>query len=166
MTIGIKSASPLPQPEKLILKRISIFLLVWFVSAQEIDSLDFKMPNFSFTPKVFHHPDRVLFNSRTFDLEVFSDFPRDSVQSISLFYKTDTVPRYQEIPFDPHKKRFSYRYDPRKYPANKITYFFTISLTNGELYGTPVDSVGQLLPVTKYLWDPREYYKQRASFRN
>jgi len=59
---------------------------------------------FSFTPKLFHHPQRVLFNSRTFVLEVFSDFPRDSVQSISLFYKTDTVPRYQEIPFDPHKK--------------------------------------------------------------
>jgi hypothetical protein len=46
---------------------------------------------FSFTPKLFHHPQRVLFNSRTFDLEVFSDFPRDSVQSISLFYKTDMV---------------------------------------------------------------------------
>lgn len=134
------------------------------------DSLQMPMKisdrKFSFTPKLFHHPQRVLFNSRTFDLEVFSDFPPNSVQSISLFYKTDTVPRYQEIPFDPHKKRFSYRYNPRKYPANKITYFFTISLTNGELYGTPVDSVGQLLPVTKYLWDPREYYKQRASFKN
>ncbi|MBC8345012.1 MAG: hypothetical protein ISR82_07500 [Candidatus Marinimicrobia bacterium] len=121
---------------------------------------------FSFTPKLFHHPQRVLFNSRAFDLEVFSDFPRDSVESLSLFYMTDAVPRYREIPFDPQEKRFSYRYDPRNNPANYITYFFTISLINGELYGTPVDSVGRLNPITKYLLDPIEYYKKRASFRN
>tara|TARA_B100000745_G_scaffold2624_1_gene2194 strand:+ start:1757 stop:2257 length:501 start_codon:yes stop_codon:yes gene_type:complete len=165
MTIGIKSASPLPQPEKLILKRISIFLLVWFVSAQEIDSLDFKMPNFSFTPKVFHHPDRVLFNSRAFELEVFTKYPRDEIKSVSLFYKTDSISRLREVPFNPQDKRYVFRYDPKKNPTERIVYFFTVYLKDGGMFATPVDSSGEIMPITKYLLNPVDYYKKRASLK-
>ncbi|MDP6338840.1 MAG: hypothetical protein QF842_00740 [Candidatus Marinimicrobia bacterium] len=166
MTIGIKNALLLPQPKTLIIKQIPILLAVLFLSAQEIDSLDFKMPKFSFTPKVFHHPDRVLFNSRAFELEVFSKYPREEMHSVSLFYKTDIMPRYMEVPFDPLDKRYVFRYDPKEKPANKITYFFTVTLKDGAMFATPVDSTGQLEPITKYLLNPAEYFKKRASLRN
>ncbi|MBT3479433.1 MAG: hypothetical protein HOA15_07670 [Candidatus Marinimicrobia bacterium] len=166
MTIGIKSASPLPQHEQPILKRILIFLLVWFVSAQEIDTLDFKMPKFSFTPKVFHHPARVLFNSRAFELEVFTKYPRDKIKSVSLFYKTDTISRLREVPFNPQDKRYVFRYDPKENPAGRIVYFFTVYLKDGGMFATPVDSSGQIMPVTKHLLNPAEYFKKRASLRN
>ncbi|MEA1880905.1 MAG: hypothetical protein U9N31_00660 [Candidatus Marinimicrobia bacterium] len=124
------------------------------------------MPKFSFTPKVFHHPDRVLFNSRAFELEVFTDFPREKIQSVSLFYKTDTMPRIVEIPFHPQDKRFVFRYDPKEKPANKITYFFTVGLKDDAMFATPVDSLGQLQPITKFLLNPADYFKKRASLRN
>ena len=167
MIIGITNVSHLHQLERLTIKPVlSILLMVGTLSPQAADSLDFEMPVFSFTPKVFHHPDRVFFNTRAFELEVFAEFPEESIRSVSLFYKTDTMPRYIEFPFDPEEKRFVFRYDPREKPAKKITYFFSVGLNNGSLYATPVDSTGNLSPITKYLLDPIEYFKKRASLRN
>ena len=45
--------------------------------------------NSLFISKVLHHPNKVLFNSRAFELEVFTDFLRNELESISLFYKTE-----------------------------------------------------------------------------
>ena len=103
---------------------------------------------------------------RAFELEVFTNFPKEDIRSVTLFYKTDTMPRYIEFPFDLEEKRFAFRYDPREKPAKKITYFFSVGLNNGSLYATPVDTTGNLSPITKYLLDPREYFKKRASLRN
>ena len=167
MIIGIKNASHLHQLEKVTIKPILfILLMVGTLTPQAADSLDFEMPVFSFTPKVFHHPDRVFFNTRAFELEVFANFPKEDIRLVSLFYKTDTMPRYIEFPFDLEEKRFAFRYDPREKPAKKITYFFSVGLKNGSLYATPVDTTGNLSPITKNLLDPREYFKKRASLRN
>ena len=167
MIIGIKNASHLHQLEKVTIKPILfILLMVSTLTPQAADSLDFEMPVFSFTPKVFHHPDRVFFNTRAFELEVFANFPKEDIRLVSLFYKTDTMPRYIEFPFDLKKKRFVFRYDPREKIAKKITYFFSVGLKNGALYATPVDSTGNLSPITKYHLDPIEYFKKRASLRN
>ena len=131
-----------------------------------IDSIDFKMPKFSFTPKVFHQPARVLFNSRIFELEVFTDFPTNDINQVSLFYKTNTHSRFIEHPFKKNAKRFVFSYNPKEMPADYITYFFTVSLNNGAMYATPVDSSGLVTPVTKYLLDAAEYYKKRAELKN
>jgi len=122
--------------------------------------------NVSFTSKVFHHPNKVLFNSRAFELEVFTDFSRNELESVSLFYKTDDKPQFIEIPFDLQLYRYVFKYDPKVKPANQITYFFTITLKNGAAYATPVDSAGRLKPITQGFVDPVEYYKQRAAYKN
>lgn len=122
-------------------------------------------PHFSYTPRVFHLPDRVLFNTRPFNLEVFIDFPRDSLESVSLFYKTDSLPRFHEIPMTLNAPRFLFRYDPLEHPASQITYFFTVTTKDGALYATPVDSLGNLNPITKFLLDPTEYFKRRSELR-
>jgi len=124
------------------------------------------MPKFSFTPKVFHQPARVLFNSRIFELEVFTDFSASDIKQVSLFYKTNTHSRFIEYPFKNNAKRFVFSYNPKEMPADYITYFFTVSLNNGAMYATPVDSSGFVTPVTKYLLDAAEYYKKRAELKN
>ncbi len=144
-----------------------IFLsMLLSVDADSTHSIhNFKGQTFSYTPLVFHHPERVLFNVRAFDLEVFVKFPKTMLQSISLFYKTDAMNRFLEIQMDPGSDRYRYRYDPLENPANKITYFFVISTTDGKLYATPVDSSGMLIPQTKHLLNPKEYFKKRAALR-
>jgi hypothetical protein len=124
------------------------------------------MPRFSFTPKIFHHPEKVLFNSRAFELEVFTEYPRNDIKTVSLFYKTDTMSRLMEVPFNPLDKRYVFRYDPKEKPAEKIVYFFTVYLKDGGMLATPVDSSGQIKPITKYLLNPADYYKKRASLKN
>ncbi|MGY8786664.1 MAG: hypothetical protein ACKVH5_00030 [Fidelibacterota bacterium] len=71
-----------------------------------------------------------------------------------------------EVPFNPLDKRYVFRYDPKEKPAEKIVYFFTVYLKDGGMLATPVDSSGQIKPITKYLLNPADYYKKRASLKN
>ena len=169
MIIGIKNVSNSHQLKGIIIKKILLLYGLLFyssLSSQEIDTIDFKLPEFSFTPKLFHHPHKVLFNSRIFELEVFADFPKQDIKQVSLFYRTDAVPRYIEHSFNQNEMRYVFSYDPQKQPATYITYFFTVALNNGSMFATPVDSAGTLVPITKYLLDPVEYYKKRSEIKN
>ena len=169
MIIGIKNVSNSLRCKGIIIKQFLLLYGLLFyssLSSQEIDTLAFKLPEFSFTPKLFHHPHKVLFNSRIFELEVFADFPKQDIKQVSLFYRTDAVPRYIEHSFNQNEMRYVFSYDPQKQPATYITYFFTVALNNGSMFATPVDSAGTLLPITKYLLDPVEYYKKRSEIKN
>jgi|TARA_B100000686_G_scaffold295767_1_gene326886 hypothetical protein len=169
MIIGIKNVSNSLRCKGIIIKQFLLLYGLLFyssLSSQEIDTIDFKLPEFSFTPKLFHHPHKVLFNSRIFELEVFADFPKQDIKQVSLFYRTDAVPRYIEHSFNQNEMRYVFSYDPQKQPATYITYFFTVALNNGSMFATPVDSAGTLVPITKYLLDPVEYYKKRSEIKN
>ena len=169
MIIGIKNVSNSLRCKGIIIKQFLLLYGLLFyssLSSQEIDTIDFKLPEFSFTPKLFHHPHKVLFNSRIFELEVFADFPKQDLKQVSLFYRTDAVPRYIEHSFNQNEMRYVFSYDPQKQPATYITYFFTVALNNGSMFATPVDSAGILVPITKYLLDPVEYYKKRSEIKN
>ncbi len=74
--------------------------------------------------------------------------------------------RLMEIPFEVTANRYLFTYDPKQKPAEKIAYFFVVTLHNGSAYATPVDSAGILTPVVQPLVNPVEYYKQRAAYRN
>ena len=169
MIIGIKNVSNSLRCKGIIIKQFLLLYGLLFyssLSSQEIDTIAFKLPEFSFTPKLFHHPHKVLFNSRIFELEVFADFPKQDIKQVSLFYRTDAVPRYIEHSFNQNEIRYVFSYDPQKQPATYITYFFTVALNNGSMFATPVDSAGTLVPITKYLLDPMEYYKKRSEIKN
>ena len=169
MIIGIKNVSNSLRCKGIIIKQFLLLYGLLFyssLSSQEIDTIDFKLPEFSFTPKLFHHPHKVLFNSRIFELEVFADFPKQDLKQVSLFYRTDAIPRYIEHSFNQNEMRYVFSYDPQKQPATYITYFFTVALNNGSMFATPVDSAGTLVPITKYLLDPVEYYKKRSEIKN
>jgi len=125
-----------------------------------------KNKNVLLASKIFHHPNKVLFNSQPFKLEVFTDFLEDELESVSLFYKIDNKPQFIEIPFDLEFHRYVYRYDPKTKPAEQITYFFTIILKNGAIHAVPINQTGELKPINQKLVDPVEYYKQRAAYKN
>tara|TARA_B100001027_G_scaffold101658_1_gene69850 strand:+ start:303 stop:692 length:390 start_codon:yes stop_codon:yes gene_type:complete len=110
----------------------------------------------------FHHPPKVIFHSRPFDLEVFSEFPRSNTEKISIFYRTDAQPRYIEKTFDLASQRHIFSFNPKDKPTKKFSYFFTIELKNGSVYATPIDSAGMVVPHTFEVEDPLEYYKKRS----
>jgi len=162
MITGIKNVSLLLLDEESIIKYLFLFFVTCIIYAQESELSGFDSTRFIANQKFFHHPEKVLFNSRTFNLEVFADFDKKLIKQVSLFYRTDSQPRYREVSFPPKSKRYSYRYNPQKNPANYITYFFTVELKNGKVFATPIDSAGVLNPITMNLVDPVKYYKERA----
>ena len=91
------------------------------VSFGQEDGLQIKQPKFLADQKIFHHPHKVLFNSRAFDLEVFTEYDKKQVKQVSLFFRTDSQPRYREVAFSKDTDRYSFRYDPLVNPANYIT---------------------------------------------
>ena len=162
MITGIKNVSLLLLDEESIIRYLFLFFVTYVVYAQESGLTRFDSTRFIANQKVFHHPEKVLFNSRAFNLEVFTEFDKKLIKQVSLFYRTDSQPRYREISFPPKSKRYSYRYNPRKNPANYITYFFTVELKSGKVFATPIDNSGVLNPITMNLVDPIKYYKERA----
>jgi|GEM_PF-722717 len=165
MITGIKNVSLLLLDEESIIKYLFLFFVTYVVYAQELELSRFDSTKFIANQKVFHHPEKVLFNSRAFNLEVFTEFDKKLIKQVSLFYRTDSQPRYREISFPPKSKRYSYRYNPQKNPANYITYFFTVELKSGKVFATPIDNSGVLNPITMNLVDPIKYYKERAEGR-
>ena len=104
---------------------LSIFLL----SSEPVDTIE-KLPVESFleTVRIIHHPEEIMFQGRVYDLELFVHFPEDSLESVSLFIRTDTTSRYQEIPIKLNRGRYSIRYDPAVFPGLLLQYFFVVRL--------------------------------------
>ena len=162
MTTGTKSALLLPRVEVKTIKHISLLLLFCAAFSQQANEKTSYTKGFLKHNRIFHQPEKVLFNSRAFNLEMFVEIDKKLIKEASLFFRTDSQPRYREISFSLDKERFIYRYNPKENPAKYITYFFTVELKSGQIYATPVDSSGLLIPITKDLVDPIKYYKERA----
>ena len=166
MINGIKSVSPSRQAEVRPIKYLPLIFLLGFAFSQKFDGDPSSSTKFLKNDKIFHHPEKALFKSRAFSLEVFTDFDKKLIKGVSLFFRTDSQPRYREISFSTDSKRFLYRYNPKTNPANYITYFFTVELKSGQVFATPIDSSGILSPITKDLVDPFKYYRERAEGKN
>ena len=166
MTTGTKSALLLPRVEVKTIKHISLLLLFCAAFSQQANDMFSYTKGFLNHNRIFHQPEKVLFNSRAFNLEMFVEIDKKLIKEASLFFRTDSQPRYREISFSTDSKRFLYRYNPKTNPANYITYFFTVELKSGQVYATPIDSSGILSPITKDLVDPIKYYRERAEGKN
>jgi len=162
MTTGTKSALLLPRVKVKTIKQISLILLFCAAFSQQANEMPTYTKGFLNNNRIFHQPEKVLFSSRAFNLEMFVEIDKNLIKEASLFFRTDSQPRYREISFSLDKDRFIYRYNPKENPAKYITYFFTVELKSGQIYATPVDSSGLLIPITKDLVDPIKYYKERA----
>ena len=162
MTTGTKNALLLPRVKVKTIKHISLVLLFCAAFSQQANEMPSYTKGFLNHNRIFHQPEKVLFNSRAFNLEMFVEIDKKLIKEASLFFRTDSQPRYREISFSLDKERFIYRYNPKENPAKYITYFFTVELKSGQIYATPVDSSGLLIPITKDLVDPIKYYKERA----
>lgn len=120
---------------------------------------------FSFTPRVFHHPPEVLFVNRPQDIDLFVDFPEDSLESIRLYFRTDRMKKYQEVHLDMVRQRYHFRFDPNEIPAKTLEYFFIVTLKDFSLFAAPLDKNGFIQPIQKKLRDPVEYYREKLRSR-
>ena len=114
---------------------------------------------FPFSQKILHKPPSPFFKGRPYTLEVFVDMSQDSVEYVSLFFKTDTFIKYREMPLEEYRGRLRFRYDPKIYPGDELQYFFVVVVKNGGIYASPVHRDGRLRPVKIRPVDPMKYYE-------
>lgn len=116
---------------------------------------------FPITPKVFHHPKKVVFNTRPYNMDLFVDFDNSEIESVSIFLKTDATNKYIEFPLKIIRARYRHQFNPLITPAKTIEYFFVVSLKDHSIYAAPLDENGYINTVKRTLQDPAEYFKRK-----
>ena len=109
--------------------------------------------------KIIHHPKEIMFQGRNYNLELIVDIPKDSIESVNLFIRTDIKRPYQEISLKRKRGIYSLRFDPEVFPGSLVQYFFIVQLSNYSLFAIPVDNNGAIRPVERMLTNAVEYYK-------
>ncbi|MFQ6674920.1 MAG: hypothetical protein ACE5LH_01100 [Fidelibacterota bacterium] len=143
---------------KIIPPIISALLVsVSSVTAQPADSL--LKATFSLKQRLYHHPPIPFFKGRPYNLEVVVDIPGDSLETVSIFLKTDRMSSYQEIPLTPYRGRYLFRYDPEEYPGDVVSYFLVAAARGFRLYAIPLDKSGKIAPFTIHPLKPVKYYE-------
>ena len=121
--------------------------------------------SFPITPKVFHRPDEVVFNTRPYNIDLFVDFDESEIASASIFFKTDALDNYIEYSLDIIRARYRFQFSPLFSSAKVIEYFFVVSLHNHSIYAAPLNKNGYINVVKKTLEDPAEYFKRKLAQR-
>ncbi|RMF11139.1 MAG: hypothetical protein D6762_00085 [Candidatus Neomarinimicrobiota bacterium] len=142
---------------------LTLFLLgCALVTGQDEDSWSPVNPGpFLKTIKMIHHAPDIMFQGRPYDLELFVDFPEDSIESVLIHIKTDSMYTYLEIPLKKNRDHYLYRFNPRWFKGQHIQYFFTVQLSNFKIFATPMDEVGNIKPIRRTLIDPVQYWEWR-----
>ncbi|NOZ73806.1 MAG: hypothetical protein GXO90_00270 [FCB group bacterium] len=141
-----------------------IALVLVSLSAQDDETWTPMNPGpFLKTIKIIHQPPEILFQGRPYDLELYVDFPTDSIETVSINIKTDSMYTFLEIPLKSKEDHYTYRFRPRRFKGNVVEYFFTVRLTNFKIFASPMDDVGQIKPVHRTLIDPVKYWEWRKT---
>lgn len=142
-------------------KYLLIFLIPIFTIGQIENQVRDDNPGLFKNQRLYHSIPKPFFKSRAHNLDFVTDVPEDSVLSATLFFKTNTMEYYQEFLLIRERGIYRFIYNPKKYPGTHLQYYFVLE-TKSEIYATPINDEGKLLPVNKLLIDPIEYFKQKA----
>ena len=112
--------------------------------------------------KLLHRPPSPFFQGRPYFLDLFVDVPDDSLESASIFFKTENSVEYWETVMAKWRGRYRFEYDPDRFPGDTLHYFFVVTEKNFSIHATPLDNSGKIKPVTIHRVDPGEYRKRRA----
>jgi len=118
---------------------------------------------YPFAPKLLHHPPSPFLKGKPYYLELYVEIPEDSLESVTIFFKSDTSADYQEIPMEKYRGIYRFKYDPLEHQGDEISYFFVVSTKSHRLYATPLDTKWRIAPVQLNPVDPVKYYQRRKN---
>tara|TARA_B100000214_G_scaffold371195_1_gene347135 strand:+ start:1308 stop:1763 length:456 start_codon:yes stop_codon:yes gene_type:complete len=148
----------------LSMKDVLKYFLLFFLLKIEIFSQDSSLfkKTFPLESKLLHKTPNPFFQGRPYFLELFSDIPLDSLESINFYFKTDKSKNYREEKLEFFRGSYRFKYDPKFYPGKKIYYFFIAKITNSGMYAFPINDQGMLNPIELDFVDPIKYYNERT----
>jgi len=139
-----------------------IFLnTTWLPAAEPDSTLDISASYLQTIPLLMHLPPKIVFDDRLTKLQLYVDIPEDSIETVSIFYRTNTMENMQEIILAKEKGSYSFNFDPGIQGGDSIAYFFTVAVKDQSIHATPLDINGKIKPYNKPLVDAIKYYEER-----
>ena len=133
----------------------------WLPAAEPDSTLDISATYFRTIPLLLHLPPKIIFNDRLTKLQLYVDIPEDSIATVSIFYRTNTMENLQEITLAKEKGSYAYNFNPGFQGGDSVSYFFTVAVIDQSIHATPLDKNGKIKPYNKPLVDPIKYYEER-----
>jgi hypothetical protein len=137
------------------------FFIPLFLLAQIEEHVRDTDPSLFRNQRIFHAPPNPLYKGRAHTLEFLTDIPDDSVASATLFFKTDSMLYYQEFSLAGIHGHYQFKYEPKRFPGTRLQYYFVMK-AGSNIFGAPLDSLGEIFPMNKLLIDPIQYFKQKV----
>ena len=139
-----------------------IFLnTTWLPAAEPDSTLDISASYLQTIPLLMHLPPKIVFDDRLTKLQLYVDIPEDSIETVSIFYRTNTMENMQEIILAKEKGSYSFNFDPGIQGGDSVAYFFTVTVKDQSIHATPLDINGKIKPYNKPLVDAIKYYEER-----
>ena len=139
-----------------------IFLnTTWLPAAEPDSTLDISASYLQTIPLLLHLPPKNIFDDRLTKLQLYVDIPEDSIETVSIFYRTNTMENMQEIILAKEKGSYSFNFDPGIQGGDSVAYFFTVAVKDQSIHATPLDINGKIKPYNKPLVDAIKYYEER-----
>ena len=139
-----------------------IFLnTTWLPAAEPDSTLDISASYLQTIPLLMHLPPKIVFDDRLTKLQLYVDIPEDSIETVSIFYRTNTMENMQEIILAKEKGSYSFKFDPGIQGGDSVAYFFTVAVKDQSIHATPLDINGKIKPHNKPLVDAIKYYEER-----
>ena len=136
---------------------ILLLLCTFVCPAQSGDTLFTK--SFPLEHKLLHRPPSPFFKSRPYLIDLFVDIPEESLERVSIFFKTESFEKYWETVLEKYRGRYRFKYNPEEYPGDTLRYFFVAITKHSGIYAVPLDKSGKISPWTILPLDPLEYHK-------
>ena len=144
------------------LSLLFIFLnTAWLPAAKPDSTLDISASYLQTIPLLLHMPPKNIFDDRLTKLQLYVDIPEDSIETVSIFYRTNTMENMQEIILAKEKGSYSFNFDPGIQGGDSVAYFFTVAVKDQSIHATPLDINGKIKPYNKPLVDAIKYYEER-----
>ena len=137
------------------------FNTTWLPAAEPDSTLDISTSYLQTIPLLLHLPPKNIFDDRLTKLQLYVDIPEDSIATVSIFYRTNTMENMQEITLAKEKGSYSFNFDPGIQGGDSVAYFFTVAVKDQSIHATPLDINGKIKPYNKPLVDAIKYYEER-----
>ena len=114
---------------------------------------------FKTTEKLVHHSPKPFFENRPIELELYIDFPKDSLEIVSIFIKTEQMEQFQERPLTEKRGIYIFELNQKTYPGITVDYFYYVKTHSQGAYAYPLNEKGEISPISQRFIDPVNYYK-------
>ena len=137
---------------------ILVILQSLFLLARQPDSLlnkiypnpknpdQFLQKKFRLENDIFHIPPSPVYNIRPYFLEFVVDIPTDSIETVTLYYRTDSKEIYEMTPLKLYRGLYRYKFDPTTFKGKNLQYFLIVTVNDFGIQAYPLNEDRRITP--------------------